>query len=59
MLLEEVYCVPLGMLTRRRARDIQGDTQHDHLDAKRKSKAVGSEIQDLEPPKVKSFSRKY
>ena len=40
------------MLTRRRTRAIQ----HDHLDAERK--AVGSEIQDLEPPKVKSFSKK-
>ena len=59
MLLEEVYRILLGMLTRRRTRDIQSDTQHDHLDAKRKSKTVGSEIRDLEPPKVKLFSRKY
>ena len=43
------------MLTRGQTGDIQDDVQHHHLDLKRKSKAVGSEIHDLESSKVYFF----
>ena len=41
------------MENRRRKRDDQGDVHHYYLEAKRKSKAFGSEIQELESSKVK------
>ena len=40
------------MLTRSRKRVFQDDVQHYHLDAKRKRKAVGPEIQASELSKV-------